>query len=962
MDTPGTDAAVLDSKAQIAAGEGDHNGQKTELNGHSVDGASKSEPHPHSEAKSESLSRPAVTSEKPNDASLEPNKTVSEASAVTNDGNATDQQSPVSNGVGAAVKEETKPGSKSEDDAIPASDVTSATPPVPEAAEPTSGKSTESDQAFVVKNDDATKPSASEDTTMHDAPDVADDSTSKPGESEGIKVDRQVDEPSNKETVDTDMADSPSVKPKPSEEATTADIAEESSTASQDAVALPTSEVDLGSAGMSQLAIETTEKQSSPAEGSTDVPMTEAPGVKVARERDDDAAIDEPAPKRARTEPKDEEPTASAPAEGEAEAMTSGAESSGLNLSALTTLSNWADEETNKRPISAFQRREMRKIVGRIRKTKAGFHFRDSVQKLWPGLWDSYVAKVSRPMDLAELDRGLRDVTGLYNTYGDFRKDLGLIFENTLDFNGPLHDITASGATAVKAVWEEVLSIPSEEPAKSRAMPKPKPVRESRAIATTENVARRPSAVPPASPARVDAAATTKPSSSMAHEQAAADRRSSTATEGDRPKRTVRAPKPKDIDYTTKPSRKKLKPELQFAEEVLSEIMAARHHDMNQWFMDPVDAEGLNIPDYYSVIKKPMDLNKVSRMLSGGDISNLKEFEKTVRLIFDNCFKFNGPVSQGNPVSALAKKLEDLFLAQLKGKDAWLAKHAKSTNAPASASNASDEDEYDEDEDGEDAAAVAIDSKEIEELQAKLDEETRQLNSMLLTSNQSMIDIQKNIVDMVQKKLISKAQEAQAARAKAKSEKPKKSGKSGKAKSGASGGRKSIGGGQAKKSGGSKKVAPKKSLSAAQKDQIANGINDLEYPHLDRAIDIIKKDTGQNENNDGELELDIDQLSHDALGKLWDLCRKALPGFARDMEPISAPEASRPLAKPSSKASTAAKPKKNKPMSASEQEQRIAELQALSQMYKNPQEPGPGVTQAPTPGAESSDDSDSEEE
>ncbi|KAG5983006.1 hypothetical protein E4U43_006338, partial [Claviceps pusilla] len=116
------------------------------------------------------------------------------------------------------------------------------------------------------------------------------------------------------------------------------------------------------------------------------------------------------------------------------------------------------------------------------------------------------------------------------------------------------------------------------------------------------------------------------------------------------------------------------------------------------------------------------------------------------------------------------------------------------------------------------------------------------------------------------------------------------------------------------------------------------------------------------ENNDGELELDIDQLSHDALSKLWDLCRKALPGFARETEPVTAPEASRPLAKPSSKASTAAKPKKNKPMSASEQEQRIAELQALSQMYKNPQEPGPGVTQAPTPGAESSDDSDSEEE
>ncbi|KAG6008467.1 hypothetical protein E4U21_004489 [Claviceps maximensis] len=960
METPGTDTPTLDPKPQIAVEEKEHDGQKTELNGQSVDGASKSEPH--SESKSEPLSPPAAASEKPTDAISGPNKTDSEAPAVTVDGNATDEQTPVPNGVDAAVKEEAKLDSNAEKDANSAADVTS-TAPIPESAEPTSSKSSGSDQTSVVKNDDdASKPTLAEDTTMHDAPSAADNSTSILGGSDDKKLDEQFNEPSNKETVDIDMADSSTSKTKSSEDAPAVEDTQKSATASQDTAALPTSEVDLGPASMSQLAIESTEKPSSPAEASGDVPMTEAPSAKVARERDEDAAIDEPVPKRARTEPKDEQPADSAPVEGDTEAVISdGAESSGLNLSAITTLSNWSDEETNKRPISSFQRREMRKIVGRIRKTKAGFHFRDSVQKHWPGLWDSYIAKVTRPMDLAELDRGLRNLSGPYNTFGDFRKDLGLIFENALNFNGPLHDITASGALAVKAIWEEVLSIPSEEPAKSRSMPKPKPVRESRAIVNTENVARRPSAGLPANPA-VHAAAVSKPTpATNTQEPAAADRRSSTATEGDRPKRTVRAPKPKDIDYSTKPSRKKLKPELQFAEEVLTEIMAPRHHEMNQWFMDPVDAEGLNIPDYYSVIKKPMDLNKVSRMLSGGEISNLREFEKTVRLIFDNCFKFNGPVGQGNPVSVLAKKLEDLFLAQLKGKDAWLAKHAKSAAAPASPSTASDEDDDEEDEDAEDGPAVVVDSKEIEMLQAKLDEETKQLNSMLLTSNQSMIDIQKNIVDIVQKTLINKAQEVQAARAKAKSEKPKKSGKSGKAKPGASGGRKSTGG-PTKKSGVSKKVAPKKSLSAAQKDQIANGINDLEYPHLDRAIDIIKKDTGQNENNDGELELDIDQLSHDALSKLWDLCRKALPGFARDTEPISAPEASRPLAKPSSKASTAAKPKKNKPMSASEQEQRIAELQALSQMYKNPQESGPGVTQAPTPGAESSDDSDSEEE
>jgi bromodomain-containing factor 1 len=50
-------------------------------------------------------------------------------------------------------------------------------------------------------------------------------------------------------------------------------------------------------------------------------------------------------------------------------------------------------------------------------------------------------------------------------------------------------------------------------------------------------------------------------------------------------------------------------------------------------------------------------------------------------------------------------------------------------------------------------------------------------------------------------------------------------------------------------------------------------------------------------------------------------------------------------------------------MSAQEQEARIAQLEALSSMYKRPGEGGDvEVTQAPTPTNESSDESSSEEE
>lgn len=605
-----------------------------------------------------------------------------------------------------------------------------------------------------------------------------------------------------------------------------------------DAAALPASEADLQPASLSQLAIETTEGEAASAQTPADVPMEDAPAppapdssssIKVAREREDDA-VEQPAPKRARTEPREDEST-----------VTAAAQPGHVPDEGLAKLTKWNDSEHNAKEITPYQRREMRKVIGRVKKTKHGAHFRDSVQKLWPALWDSYVARIDKPMDLAEIDRNLRDPNNAYATFGSFREDLALIHENTLAFNGPTHLVTLSSLGAIRAVWEDVISIPEEEPARPKPVPKQKPIREPRAVATVDSTVRRQSTGPVSSPALDGPEVKTSNQSSDL-------RRASSATEGDRPKRTVRAPKPKDIDYTTKPSRKKLKPELQFCEEVLSELMHPKNKYMNTWFLDPVDAEGLNVPQYYAIIKKPMDLGKVSRMLANGEISNIKEFDKNVKLIFTNCYTFNGTPDQGNAVSMTAKQLEDFYLSQMRHKDAWLAKHAKA-HAPTNASNASD-DEDDEDEDefeSEDlAASAAAHAKEVRELEAKLREESGKLNDLFAADspNQALITVQQGILKMVQEALLKAKQTFGEYRQK--HEKPnKKASKPSKSKSsGGSTNRKSAGGASHPKKAGTKK-ATKKSLTAADKDQIANAINDLEYPHLDRAIDIIKRDTGQ---------------------------------------------------------------------------------------------------------------------
>lgn len=691
-------------------------------------------------------------------------------------------------------------------------------------------------------------PAVSEDVDMKDATPVEDSkslektSEKQPFANEAADNDKAVDDKvadDSREPKDTEMS------LKPVEELEKVNGEEDKASSSVE-TALPTSEVDLQPASLSQLAIESNDAEPSASKASIEVVMGDAPAaadssvtVKVAREREDDHA-DEPAPKRAKTEPKEDDPfstsTAAKTESAPAEASTQSEESP------FKGLTNWSDPEYNQQKLTQFQRREIRKVLGRVKKTKSGGHFKDSVQRLWPVLWDSYIAKIPKPTDLSQIDRTVREVDGAHVTMNDFKDELVLMYENTLAFNGPAHEVTTAAFLAIRTIWEDVTHIPREEPVRPKPAPKQKPPRESRVSSHIDPV-RKSSAGPGTSPA-VEAKA-----SSFSSQEYALERRDSLLADADRPKRTVRAPKPKDIDYTTKPSRKKLKPELQFSEEVLNDLMHPKNKAINSWFLDAVDAEGLGIPHYYSIIKKPMDLGKVARLLSNGDIVGIKDFDKHIRLIFTNCYAFNGSVDQGNPVSLVASQFEDYYNSLMKGKDAWLAKHAKA-NAPPPTSHASDE-EDEEDAEGEGPPApVGIDHvKEVRGLENKLREESEKLNDLFAADspNQSLITVQQGILKMVQEALLKAKQDLSEARQK--QDKPsKKSSKPSKPKQSSSAAPRKPPSNAAhpKKSGGTKKPAPKKTLTAADKDQIAVAMDDLEGHHLDRAIDIIKRDTGQN--------------------------------------------------------------------------------------------------------------------
>jgi hypothetical protein len=61
-------------------------------------------------------------------------------------------------------------------------------------------------------------------------------------------------------------------------------------------------------------------------------------------------------------------------------------------------------------------------------------------------------------------------------------------------------------------------------------------------------------------------------------------------------------------------------------------------------FYVPVDPVALSLPDYFDVIKKPMDLGTIRRKMDAGEYLYPHQFAEDVRQMFTNCYRYNHSV------------------------------------------------------------------------------------------------------------------------------------------------------------------------------------------------------------------------------------------------------------------------------------------------------------------------------
>lgn len=81
-------------------------------------------------------------------------------------------------------------------------------------------------------------------------------------------------------------------------------------------------------------------------------------------------------------------------------------------------------------------------------------------------------------------------------------------------------------------------------------------------------------------------------------------------------------------------------------------------HKLGWAFRTPVDPVMLNIPDYFTVIKHPMDLGTIRSRLHKGEYSSPLDFAVDVRLTFSNSIAYNPP---GNQYHAMAQGISKYF-------------------------------------------------------------------------------------------------------------------------------------------------------------------------------------------------------------------------------------------------------------------------------------------------------------
>ncbi|KAJ3083480.1 hypothetical protein HDU99_009288 [Rhizoclosmatium hyalinum] len=297
--------------------------------------------------------------------------------------------------------------------------------------------------------------------------------------------------------------------------------------------------------------------------------------------------------------------------------------------------------------------KKCKKILRHLFENEKSFWFHAPVDPIALGI-PTYFEVIKEPMDLATLKTLLAE--GKVVTVKEFRHKCGLIFKNAMNFNPPNTQVYQdalfllemfrtemktyfSGGSDTKAVGAAVSSRPQPVA--------PAPIDAFKAsVQTQEPVIKKLKLKHDKGP-EVGQPASFPPKAVPS------------------PMVPIAAPTHSQPSFSSSGSERMLISSVagKKCQKVLKKLQAS---NFGAIFLAPVDPVALKIPEYFNVIKRPMDLGTIQKRLEKGQYRDHLAFKADVELVLNNCFTFNVP---GDWVYNQGKGLEGVFHKEWKDID-----------------------------------------------------------------------------------------------------------------------------------------------------------------------------------------------------------------------------------------------------------------------------------------------------
>ncbi|KAH8850744.1 Bromodomain testis-specific protein [Schistosoma japonicum] len=277
-------------------------------------------------------------------------------------------------------------------------------------------------------------------------------------------------------------------------------------------------------------------------------------------------------------------------------------------------------------------------------------------------------------MDLGTIKQRLN--LKFYHSSSECLDDLFTMFRNCYIFNKPGDDVVAMAMKLEQIARERLKFMPTPE---TELCPQKTP-KSTRPIATPMQIHPPMESIHPAAsvnhteglngsavsvdqttlPFRPSVTSTSTKKASKKKNESAVDELPSTPQSFDdlsRDRRQIKKPK-REYEERNVSKRLRLSEALKACSNILKDISSQRYRDLNHFFLKPVDVVALGLHDYYDVVKKAMDLSTIRTKLESGQYHTKYDFADDVRLMFNNCYKYNGEDSE---VARVGKQLQTIF-------------------------------------------------------------------------------------------------------------------------------------------------------------------------------------------------------------------------------------------------------------------------------------------------------------